>query len=428
MNQKITLPEVAEWIARRRGNSKREVELFLREMASLTAETLASGETLKIDGLGLFKPVWVEARTSVNVQTGEPFVVSGHYKLVFTPEKRVRETINEPFSCFSAEALPDDADLSTLRTAESAQPDDETDDFDDEDGSEKTDLSINDTTVAVETDIPSPDMASESDDVVEQSVEPVASCCGQEGTAQPVEDETLPDGETELEPQEQAAASESEDIAEQPIEPITLSQEQKDNDNEPEAETKAASDGDLSDTSHEDITDLLRRERMRGFWMGAVIAATITACVLFSVYVAVYRPFVSAEEVPALADKQVTVPSTTTDTVEDVSAVSGGKGSVQVDSADSKSLTAEQQAVVEVVKDTLGKGEFLTTLSLRHYGHKAFWVYIYDANKDIIANPDNVEAGIVLTIPSREEYGIEATDTASINKALGIADSLKSKR
>ena len=30
MNQKITLPEVAEWIARRRGNSKREVELFLR--------------------------------------------------------------------------------------------------------------------------------------------------------------------------------------------------------------------------------------------------------------------------------------------------------------------------------------------------------------------------------------------------------------
>ena len=428
MNQKITLPEVAEWIARRRGSSKREVELFLREMASLTAETLASGETLKIDGLGLFKPVWVEARTSVNVQTGEPFVVSGHYKLVFTPEKRVRETINEPFSCFSAEALPDDADLSTLRTAESAQPDDETDDFDDEDGSEKTDLSINDTTVADETDIPSPDMASESDDVVEQSVKPLASCCGQEGTAQPVEDETLPDGETELKPQEHAVASEPEDIAEQPIEPITFSQEQKDYDNEPEAEPEATSDGDSSDTSHEDITDLLRRERMRGFWMGAVIAATITACVLFSVYVAVYRPFVSAEEVPALADKQVTVPSTTTDTVEDVSAVSGGKGSVQVDSADSKSLTAEQQAVVEVVKDTLGKGEFLTTLSLRHYGHKAFWVYIYDANKDIIANPDNVEAGIVLTIPSREEYGIEATDTASINKALGIADSLKSKR
>lgn len=428
MNQKITLPEVAEWIARRRGSSKREVELFLREMVSLTAETLASGETLKIDGLGLFKPVWVEARTSVNVQTGEPFVVSGHYKLVFTPEKRVRETINEPFSCFSAEVLPDDADLSALRTTESAQPDDETDDYDEEDGSEKTTLPIDDTTVADETDIPSSDMVSELEDVVEQPVEQVVSCSGQEGTAQPVEDETVPDNKTELKPQEQAIASEPEVVAEQPIEPITLSQEQKDNDNESEAEPEVTSDGDSSDISHEDITGLLRRERMRGFWMGAAIAATITACVLFSVYIAVYRPFVSAEEVPALADKQVAVPSTTTDTVEDISAVSGSNGSALVDSVGSRTSTAEHRAVVEVVKDTLGKGEFLTTLSLRHYGHKAFWVYIYDANKDIIANPDNVEAGIVVTIPPREKYGIEATDTASINKALGIAASLKSKR
>ena len=132
MNQKLTLPDVAEWIARRQGCSKREAELFLREMASLTADTLASGEALKIEGLGTFKPVWVEARTSINVQTGEPSLVPGHYKLVFTPEKRVRDVVNEPFSCFSAEVLPDEAALSDLPVADAGRPDDDTDDPDEE--------------------------------------------------------------------------------------------------------------------------------------------------------------------------------------------------------------------------------------------------------------------------------------------------------
>lgn len=420
MNQKITLPDVAEWVARRRGCSKREAELFLREMVSLTAETLAAGEALKIEGLGLFKPVWVEPRTTVNVQTGEPFLVPGHYKLVFTPEKRVREAVNEPFSCFSAEVLSDDADLSALRVTESAQPDEDVEDLDDESGSDEAVVSSQADAEPSQPDTAT-DIPSEPAAVAEQPAEP-AEEASDDLAAPAVEPEPLqPDAATDV-PSEPAA------VAEQPSEPTEVEPVQEAN-GLPETAVSPLTDEEASDVSSpENMNDLLRRERMRGFWIGAVVAATITAFVLFSVYIVVHRPFASVDEAKGVAAVQVTVPATTADTVAALPSESGDTTRL-TDSVDNRvAVAAVQPASAGVVKDTLGRGEFLTTLSLKHYGHKAFWVYIYDANKNIISNPDNVEAGTVLTIPPREKYGIEAADSVSVRKALNIADSLKAKR
>ena len=111
MNKKITMSELVDILALKQNSTKREAENFLKELMSLMIETISSGETLRINGLGVFKPVWVEERASVNVQTGEPTVIPGHYKLTFTPAKSVREAINEPFACFCVEELPDDAPL-----------------------------------------------------------------------------------------------------------------------------------------------------------------------------------------------------------------------------------------------------------------------------------------------------------------------------
>ncbi len=420
MNQKITLPDVAEWVARRQGCSKREAELFLREMASLTAETLASGEALKIEGLGLFKPVWVEPRTTVNVQTGEPFLVPGHYKLVFTPEKRVRDAVNEPFSCFSAEVLSDDADFSALRVTESVQSDEDVEDLDDESGNDEAIVSFQ-----TDEELPHPDAAADvpSDPVAvaEEPSEPAEAESG-DLAASTVETELSQSDTVADVPSEPAA------VAEQPSEPTKAEPVQEANDRLGAA-VPSTTDEEASDVSSpENMNDLLRRERMRGFWIGAVVAATITAFVLFSVYIVVHRPFASVDEAKGVAAVQVTVPATTADTVAALPSESGDTTRL-TDSVDNRvAVAAVQPASAGVVKDTLGRGEFLTTLSLKHYGHKAFWVYIYDANKNIISNPDNVEAGTVLTIPPREKYGIEAADSVSIRKALNIADSLKVKR
>ena len=79
------------------------------------------------------------------------------------------------------------------------------------------------------------------------------------------------------------------------------------------------------------------------------------------------------------------------------------------------------QFPLEVV---LQSGERLTLLSLRYYGHKAFWVYIYEANKSKYPDPDNIPAGASLRIPSPAILGINPDDSVSIQKALDRASKL----
>ncbi len=108
MNAKISLPELIDQLSRKNNCTKKEAEQFLKEFFSLAADTVIRGENLKINGLGQFRSVWVEPRASVNVRTGEPMEIPGHYKLSFSPDKAMREAVNAPFSCFIPEVLPDD--------------------------------------------------------------------------------------------------------------------------------------------------------------------------------------------------------------------------------------------------------------------------------------------------------------------------------
>ena len=108
MNAKISLPELIDQLSRKNNCTKKEAEQFLKEFFSLAADTVIRGENLKINGLGQFRSVWVEPRASVNVRTGEPMEIPGHYKLSFSPDKAMREAVNAPFSCFRPEVLPDD--------------------------------------------------------------------------------------------------------------------------------------------------------------------------------------------------------------------------------------------------------------------------------------------------------------------------------
>ena len=85
--------------------TKKEAETFLKEFFTVSTEVITSGEELRINGLGLFKPIWVEARGSINIQTGEPVEIPGHYKLSFIPDKVLREAVNAPFSSFSVAKL-----------------------------------------------------------------------------------------------------------------------------------------------------------------------------------------------------------------------------------------------------------------------------------------------------------------------------------
>lgn len=74
---------------------------------------------------------------------------------------------------------------------------------------------------------------------------------------------------------------------------------------------------------------------------------------------------------------------------------------------------AAPTASAPVVYDTIRGNRYLTTMARQHYGRKIFWVYIYEENKSVISDPDNIAPNTVVVIPPAEKYGIKAGDKIS---------------
>lgn len=409
MNKKITMSELVDILALKQNSTKREAENFLKELMALMTETISSGETLRINGLGVFKPVWVEERASVNVQTGEPTVIPGHYKLTFTPAKSVREAINEPFACFCVEELPDDAPLVSDVNVVDEMGDDANDD-------EVDALQIEPVEEKPVVQEPQPIAEPEIAPVVEHEPEvPVSMTDAEEPLS--IENESAEEAQVIEEVTEVAEAVEEvaevasvEDTPTAPAEPEDVTQ-----DGEQPAE--------VSQPSVDDAQESLSKAYHRGIWIGVVVSLSVfllAFALLFFCFPQWTKPFMGVgdtADTTAVVTIPLEVPSDT--------ATLALPDSVAVDT---DTLHAElQQLVAPAVVDTIRRGVFLTNISYKHYGHKAFWVYIYEENSHIIANPDNVPVGTVITIPAAEKYGIDANDTTAINVALEKAAIIKQR-
>lgn len=67
--------------------------------------------------------------------------------------------------------------------------------------------------------------------------------------------------------------------------------------------------------------------------------------------------------------------------------------------------------------ETMREGSRLTVFARKYFGSKYFWVYIYEANRDVIKNPDNVPVGTVIKIPKLDSKIIDLNNPESIIKA-----------
>ena len=70
---------------------------------------------------------------------------------------------------------------------------------------------------------------------------------------------------------------------------------------------------------------------------------------------------------------------------------------------------------------TVIDGSRLTMVAYRAYGHKAFWVYVYDANRDKLKNPSAVEKGMELRIPVLPKSLVNSKDKRCLDKAYELA-------
>ena len=95
------------------------------------------------------------------------------------------------------------------------------------------------------------------------------------------------------------------------------------------------------------------------------------------------------------------------------------------DSVAEKTPHKEPEPYVEPAPKPLGQvkikhGDRLTVIALEYYGNKLFWVYIYQHNKAVIKDPNNVPIGTVIEIPAPESYGIDAKSRESREKAAAL--------
>lgn len=104
---KVYMSELAEMLSTRCQLNKREAQQFLTAVVETIQEGINSDKMVKIKGLGTFKVIDVDARESVNVNTGERVTIDGHQKLSFTPDNAMKELVNKPFSQFETVILND---------------------------------------------------------------------------------------------------------------------------------------------------------------------------------------------------------------------------------------------------------------------------------------------------------------------------------
>ena len=94
-NEKITWSELRKAVAEMAGTSEQEATNFLNALVDAILVGLKEDQQVKVKGIGTFALKAMAARKSVNIATGEEFVIPGYNKLTFTPEATLKENVEK---------------------------------------------------------------------------------------------------------------------------------------------------------------------------------------------------------------------------------------------------------------------------------------------------------------------------------------------
>ena len=107
--------DFARELSEKYGLSLSDASDFIGAMFDVVNEELDDTDSsVKIKGFGTFKVSAVNARASVDVNTGERIIIDGRNKISFTPEVLLRDRVNRPFVQFETVVLNDGVDFSEI--------------------------------------------------------------------------------------------------------------------------------------------------------------------------------------------------------------------------------------------------------------------------------------------------------------------------
>lgn len=109
------ISELSSVLVAKYGLSQKEADAFVVQMFDVINSGLRSSDKqVKVKGLGTFKIQSVNARESIDVNTGERIVIEGRNKISFTPETSLKNRVNLPFSQFETVIINDGVDFSDI--------------------------------------------------------------------------------------------------------------------------------------------------------------------------------------------------------------------------------------------------------------------------------------------------------------------------
>ena len=380
MADKLSSTDLRRAVMARTGASEKEVALFHNALKEQIIAALRQDNQVKINGLGTFRLQAISPRKSVNIATGESITIEGYNKLAFVPEVSVKELVgNNP--------LPQDTPAPQQPTSKK-QPGNEFDPL------KKLGEQADEIVDILATLGQGPKAQSETN-------EPVSTT----SPAQPasVSTEQAPTTPTSTSPLKEE--NESETIA-----PKETTPQEKTTVETIEIEPVVSTTSPKKEEKKQQKT--AKPKRKYHFLRDTLICVSCLLLVLVGGYIFLRETLSqwvdSLREQPEteMVAVENTTPIDTIETAKDTTTLT----SEITEDAESTStpLTYTEFIATERVRN----GSRLAQIARRHYGEDKMdlWVYIYDANRDIIDNPNAIKVGTELRVPHLTEQQMDLTN------------------
>lgn len=404
---KITNTRVLSSFRKQTNISKEEATMFSEAFQSALEKGLFRDKVVKISGLGTFKLVLVEARQSIDVTTKEKIEIASHYKVTFIPETSLKDRINQP--------------LAHLETME-------------------LDIAVNEDNNDISS-ITNVDLDNPMQKLVDQAMELkeiLLDIQGPSGETESVEDLSVSTAESKNSIKE----SNTTNTISNP-EPTNLMHEKKE-----KRESDLISEKNLIN----EINIENGKENSSKTWVWILVAVllflSIIALLLYQnrdffvpqktipqktesitekLNLTIVNPFESESAATQIEEDDLLQNLQTNNSniveVEPTIDFIESESESQSQTPKFSNIFTRKRTYTEFIGTiVLPEGGRLTWLALKQYGHKDYWVYIYEANTDIISNPNQVRSGIKLKIPKLDPQLIDTSNPETIEYARYLHD------
>ena len=345
-NEKITWSELRKAVAEMAGTSEQEATNFLNALVDAILVGLKEDQQVKVKGIGTFALKAMAARKSVNIATGEEFTIEGYKKLTFSAESLLKENVEKRLE------IPPTIEV-----------------------------------VKELTDDPLKKLGEQAEEIVDILADLGQAVNTTENGKVKTENGEVKTENGEVEPAEEVIEKPVEETIEEPTEEIVEETIEESVEKVVEEEKPIA-----EETTQEPTCKPTGKCHKWVCWLiGAIILLGIIGT-------GVYFRATLQQWWQCMQDCQPVME------VEEIQEGSGSSEVQEVQEVQEVALADQPREYVNFIGiERVGKDSRLAWIAYKYYAQKDLWVFIYEANRDIIKHPTHVRPGQHIRIPELDE-------------------------